>query len=68
MIKISTAEKTRFEILRDFLPVFFGHFAVETHFIQRPLVSASGALHDRRQEGLGVEKSSQPHSGRKLII
>lgn len=39
---------------------FLRHVTLKTHLVQWPLILASHGLHDGSEEGLGVEKTSQP--------
>ena len=43
------------------LLVLLGDVADQAHLVQRELVLPGRALHDRRQEGLGVEEARQPN-------
>ena len=48
--------------------LLLGHLAREAHLVQRQLVLPRGALHDGRQERLGVEKAWQPNRGGQVEV
>ena len=53
----------------DLLPgQLLGHLADEAHLVQRQLVLPGRALHDGRQEGLGVEEAREPHRGGQVEV
>ena len=54
--------------LTYFLLVLLGNVAGEAHLVQRQLVLPGRALHDGRQEGLGVEEARQPDRGGKVEV
>ena len=54
--------------LTYFLLVLLGNVADEAHLVQRQLVLPGRALHDGRQEGLGVEEAREPHRGGQVEV
>ena len=48
--------------------LLLGHLAREAHLVQRQLVLPRGALHDRRQERLGVEEAWEPNRRGKVEV
>ena len=50
-----------FDWLCHLLLCLLGDLTGEAHLVQRQLVLPGRALHDCRQEGLGVEEAREPH-------
>ena len=50
------------------LLVLLGHVAHQAHLVQRQLVLPRRALHDGREEGLGVEEAREPDRGWKIEV
>ena len=50
------------------LLVLLGDVADQAHLVQRQLVLPGRALHDGRQEGLGIEEARQPDRGGKVEV
>lgn len=45
----------------EVVSAFLSDVTLQAHLVQRPLVLPRHALHDGREERLGVEKAGQPH-------
>ena len=61
-------EGSLFRWHRDLLPDLLGDLTHQTHLVQRQLVLPGRALHDGRQEGLGVEEARQPDGGGEVEV